>query len=111
MQKNVLVAEEEKRQNIQIADLELNDRTKEVKRGGKLILLSPKEYKLLYYLMDNSGQVMSRENLLNKIWSYSPEIESRVVDVYIGYLRKKIDSQFKKKLIQSVRGFGYTIKQ
>lgn len=103
-------AKGEDRQKLQVGDLILDDRTKEVKRSSKLIRLTPKEYELLYYLMTNSGQVMSREMLLNKVWLYSPDIESRVVDVYVGYLRKKIDSPFKKKLIHSVRGFGYTIK-
>lgn len=95
---------------LQVADLELNDDTKEVKRGGKLISLTPKEFELLHYLMANSGRVLSRESILNKIWLYSPEIESRVVDVYIGYLRRKIDYRQKKKLIHSIRGFGYSIK-
>jgi DNA-binding response OmpR family regulator len=93
-----------------VADLELDNGTKEVKRNDQPISLTPKEFELLYYLMVNTGQVMSREVLLNKIWLYSPDIESRVVDVYIGYLRKKIDSLSKKKLIHSIRGFGYTIK-
>jgi DNA-binding response OmpR family regulator len=55
--------------------------------------------------------VLSREAILDHIWLYSPEIESRVVDVYIGYLRKKVDSEYEKKLIKSVRGFGYTIRE
>ena len=60
----------------------------EVKRGEKLIELSPKEFKLLEYLMKNTGQVLTREMILNRIWLYSPDIETRVVDVYMGYLRK-----------------------
>lgn len=93
-----------------VADLELNNASKEVKRAGKLISLTPKEFELLLYLMSNTGRVMSREMILNKVWLYSPEIESRAVDVYIGYLRRKIDAGHKKKLIKSIRGFGYTIK-
>jgi DNA-binding response OmpR family regulator len=61
--------------------------------------------------MQNKGVVLTREMILNRVWSYSLEVESRVVDVYMGYLRKKIDSGFKKKLIHSIRGFGYTIKE
>jgi DNA-binding response OmpR family regulator len=61
--------------------------------------------------MSNQGIVLSREMILNRVWSYSLEVESRVVDVYMGYLRKKIDKGFSKKLINSVRGFGYTIKE
>lgn len=96
---------------LQIADLEVDTKKVEVKRGEKIIILTPHEFKLLEYLMNNIGIVLSREMILNRIWSYSLDIESRVVDVYMGYLRKKIDSGFKKKLIHSIRGFGYTIKE
>jgi DNA-binding response OmpR family regulator len=95
---------------LKVADLTLDTKTFEVKRNGKIIDLSPKEFKLLEYLMKNVGQVLTREMILNRIWLYSPDIETRVVDVYMGYLRKKIDSDNEKKLIQSIRGFGYTIK-
>lgn len=95
---------------LKVADLTLDTKTLEVKRNGKLLDLSPKEFKLLEYLMKNVGQVLTREMILNRIWLYSPDIETRVVDVYMGYLRKKIDSESEKKLIQSIRGFGYTIK-
>ncbi len=60
--------------------------------------------------MINQGVVLSRETILDHIWLYSPDIESRVVDVYIGYLRKKIDNGARQPLIKSVRGFGYTIR-
>ncbi len=96
---------------IVIADLELDTKKIEVRRGGKVINLTPHEFKLLEYLMVNKGDVLNREQILNRIWSYSLDVESRVVDVYMGYLRKKIDSGFKQKLIHSVRGFGYTIKE
>ncbi len=101
---------EDKNSKIKIGDLELDKKKIEVKRGGKIISLTPREFRLLEYLMNNKGAVLSREMILNRIWSYSLEIESRVVDVYVGYLRKKIDGGSKKKLIHSVRGFGYTIK-
>ncbi len=96
---------------LQIADLVLNSDTFEVKRNKKLIPLTQKEFELLHYLMINKGRVLTREMILNKVWLYSPDIESRVVDVYVGYLRKKIDSGQKKKLIHSMRGFGYTVKE
>ncbi len=96
---------------IQVADLKLNTRTIELNRGDRQIKLTPQEYKLLEYLMRNSGRVLTREAILNRIWPYSPDVETRVVDVYIGYLRKKIDSNASKKLIHSVRGFGYTIRE
>ncbi|MDO8658775.1 MAG: response regulator transcription factor [Candidatus Levybacteria bacterium] len=96
---------------LKIADLELDNKRLEVKRGKKLIQLTPTEFKLLQYLMNNKEHILTREMILNRIWFYQEDIETRVVDVYMGYLRKKIDLGFKKKLIRSVRGFGYTIKE
>jgi DNA-binding response OmpR family regulator len=96
---------------LKVRDLILDIKTKKVKRAEKIINLTPKEYELLLVLLNNSGKVLSRKDLLNKVWLYSTEIESRVVDVYIGYLRKKIDFKGKKKLIHSIRGFGYSIKK
>jgi DNA-binding response OmpR family regulator len=94
-----------------VADLELNTDTHEVKRDGKKIILSPTEFKLLDYLMENKGKVLSREMILSKIWMSSPDIETRAVDVYVGYLRKKVDSASSRKLIHSIRGFGYVLKE
>lgn len=94
-----------------VGNLELNQETHEVKRDEKLIELSPTEFKLLEYLMVNTGKVVTREMILNKIWAASPDIETRSVDIYIGYLRKKIDKDYQNKLIQSIRGFGYILKE
>ena len=96
---------------LKIGDLTMNKESLEVMRGNKRIFLTPQEYKLLEVLIANKNKVLSRETLLNKIWPNSFEIESRVVDVYISYLRKKIDKGFKKKLIYSSRGFGYSLKE
>jgi len=96
---------------LEVGNLTLDTSRYEVKRDEKLISLTAKEFKLLEYLIINKGAVLSREAILDHIWLYSPEIESRVVDVYIGYLRKKIDDGFDHKLIKSVRGFGYTIRE
>ncbi len=93
-----------------VADLVLDPRSFEVKRGETTIALTPQEFKLLHYLMINKGHVLTRDMILNRIWPNSPDVETRVVDVYVGYLRKKIDAEFKKKLIHSVRGFGYTVR-
>lgn len=93
-----------------IGDLELNHDTHEVKRQGKNIELTATEFKLLDFLLSNPGKVLTRDMILSKIWLMSPDIESRSVDVYIGYLRKKIDSGFEQKLIHSIRGFGYILK-
>jgi two-component system, OmpR family, response regulator MprA len=97
--------------SLKVGDLELDTQTLEVKRDGELIQLTPQEFKLLQYLMSNSGRILTREMILNRVWLYSPDIETRVVDVYMGYLRKKIDNDNEKKLIHSVRGFGYMIKE
>jgi DNA-binding response OmpR family regulator len=94
-----------------VGDLEMDTVSHTVKRGDKEISLTPQEYKLLHYMMMNKGRVLTRDMILNRIWLFSPDIETRVVDVYVGYVRKKIDSGFSKKLIQSVRGFGYVIKE
>jgi DNA-binding response OmpR family regulator len=96
---------------LKIDDLILDTKAIEVKRAGKLIALTPQEFKLLEYLLRNKNIVLSREMILNKVWSYASEVETRVVDVYMGYLRKKIDADATKKLIHSVRGFGYTLKE
>ncbi|HAP37603.1 hypothetical protein A2574_01205 [Candidatus Shapirobacteria bacterium RIFOXYD1_FULL_38_32] len=96
---------------LKVADLKLDNSKMIVERGGKQISLTKTEFDLLHFLMKNSGRVMTRETILNKIWLYSPDIESRVVDVYVGYLRKKIDKGRNNKLIQSIRGFGYTIRE
>ncbi len=94
-----------------VDNLELNNKTLEVKRDTKLIQLTAQEFKLLQYLMSNKNRVLTRDMILNRVWLYSPDVETRVVDVYVGYLRKKIDNGYKKKLIQCIRGFGYMIKE
>jgi len=96
---------------LRIGDLELNTQTVEVKRGGKNISLSQHEFKLLQYLLSNKERVLTREMILNRVWEYSLDVDTRVVDVYIGYLRKKIDHGFNNQLIHSVRGFGYVIRE
>ncbi len=95
---------------LEIDDLRLNTQSLEVFRNDKKIDLTAKEIRLLEYLMTNKGVVLSRERILNHIWAYSPDVETRVVDVYIGYLRNKIDKGHSRPLIESVRGFGYVIK-
>lgn len=98
-------------EKILVGELQLDPKSFEVQRNGEVIALTPQEYKLLHYLMLNKGQVLTRDMILNRIWPNSPDVETRVVDVYVGYLRKKIDNGHTKKFIHSVRGFGYTIKE
>ena len=94
-----------------VGDLELDTKTLEVHRGEKEIQLTPQELKLLQYMIQNKGRILTRDMILNRLWLSSVDIETRIVDVYIGYLRKKIDRGFENKLIHSVRGFGNMIKE
>lgn len=96
---------------LKVADLELDSNTLRVHRNGIQIQLTPQEFKLLQYLMSNKGRILTREMILSRIWMYSTDVETRVVDVYMGYLRKKIDADNEKKLLHSIRGFGYVIKE
>lgn len=95
---------------IQIADLVINPISRTVTRGGKKIYLSPKEYDLLYYLAVNQGRVVSRMEIGENVWGINFDTGTNYIDVYINYLRKKIDSGFEKKLIHTVRGVGYVLK-
>ena len=79
-------------------------------RGGEEIRLSAKEYGLLHYMMQNAGVVLSREKLEQHVWDYDYSGGSNVIDVYIRYLRRKIDEGREKKLIHTVRGSGYVLK-
>ncbi len=96
---------------LQCADLKMNLTTKQVTRGGKEIILSAKEYALLEYLMHNQGIIISRDQIENHIWNYEYEGGTNVVDVYISYLRKKIDGGQNVKLIHTIRGRGYLLKE
>ena len=95
---------------ITIDDLSIDTASMHVERAGKSIPLSAKEYELLRYLAMNKGVVLSRGKIEDHIWNYDYEGGTNVVDVYIRYLRKKIDDGFDKKLIHTVRGAGYVIK-
>lgn len=94
-----------------VADLVLDCSTQKVTRGGKEIVLSAKEYALLEYMMHNAGVILSREKIENHIWNFDYEGGTNVVDVYISYLRKKIDEGQEKKLIHTVRGRGYVLQE
>lgn len=96
---------------LRIADLTLDTASRTVKRGDSEISLSAKEYKLLEYLMRNRGIVLSREKIENHIWNFEYEGGTNVVDVYISYLRKKIDGSRSDKLIHTIRGSGYVVKE
>lgn len=90
---------------LQHKDLELDKKSKIVKKNENEIALTPTEFRLLEYLMTNRNIVLSRDKILNEIWETNQDITDRIVDVYIGYLREKIDPE--GSLIQTVQGFGY----
>jgi len=94
-----------------VADLTLNPLNYEVRRGDKEIRLSNKEFSLLEYLMRHPKQISTKDQIIGHVWNYDADILPNTVEVYIGYLRNKIDRPFSKKpaLIHTVRGFGYKI--
>ncbi|PBQ34144.1 DNA-binding response regulator [Sphingobacteriaceae bacterium] len=94
-----------------LADLKVNDYAKKVERNGVPISLTATEYRLLLVLLKNKGRVLSRLDLLENVWDMSFNMGTNVVDVYINYLRKKIDADRDKKLIHTVIGMGYVIKE
>jgi DNA-binding response OmpR family regulator len=88
-------------------DLELDLDKKAARRGGSVINLTAKEFSLLEYFMRNPGRVLSRNDIAEKVWDVSFDFSTNVVDVYVNFLRKKIDKGFDKKLIRTKVGFGY----
>ena len=101
----------EKSDVLTVGDLSVELSTKRVMRGGKEILLSAKEFGLLETLIRHKGQVLSRAQLENQVWDFGFEGSSNIVDVYIRYLRRKVDDPFEKKLIHTIRGAGYVLKE
>jgi len=96
---------------LRVADLELDQLTRTVKRGGISIALQPREYRLLEYLMSNAGRVVTRTMLLEQVWDYHFDPQTNVIDVHISRLRGKIDKGFDQPLLQTVRGAGYMIRE
>lgn len=94
-----------------VADLSVDELTREVIRDGQTIDLTPREFDLLVFLMRNTRQVLGRDQILQAVWGYDYYGDTNVVDVYIRYIRKKIDSGFSTPLIHTVRGVGYTLKE
>ncbi len=94
---------------LQVGDLTLDLMRHEVQRAGRIIDLTPKEFALLEYLMHNAGHALSRTQIIDHVWRYDLETLSNVVDMYIHYLRDKIDRGFSHPLIKTVRGVGYKL--
>ena len=95
---------------LQIADLTLDPAVRTVTRGGEAISLTNREFALLEYLMRNTGRVLTRTMIAEHVWDYSFDSGTNVIDVYVNYLRKKIDAGRERKLIHTVRGVGYVLK-
>lgn len=100
-----------KTNQLTVADLVMDLSSRRVTRAGQEIALSSREFALLEYLLRNKGAILSRGQLENHVWDYGLEGGSNIVDVYIRFLRKKIDEPFGSRLIQTVRGLGYTIRE
>jgi len=94
---------------LKVGDLELNPDTKEVRRAGKNIDLTAKQFELLKFLMINKGKIVSENMIAQNLWEMDEEINSNVINVYISHLRKKIDKDYDKKLIKTFRGMGFKI--
>jgi len=92
-------------------DLSLHRRTKEVKRGKRSIELTATEYDLMEYLISHPRQVLTREQILEKVWGYDFNGDSNIIEVYVRYLRLKLESNKEKRIIQTVRGVGYVLKE
>jgi DNA-binding response OmpR family regulator len=95
---------------LSIDDLKLDTVTREVKRGDKSIELTSKEYSILEYFLKNKNRVLTKSQIAEHVWNYDFEYNSNIVEVYIRYLRRKIDEDFKNKLIHTIRGGGYVLR-
>ena len=95
---------------LRVADLELDLLTRSVKRGDKAIELLPREFQLLEYLMRNAGHVVTRTMLLENVWDYHFDPQTNVIDVHVSRLRQKIDRNFDRPLLHTVRGAGYCLR-
>jgi two-component system OmpR family response regulator len=92
-----------------VGDLHMDPLTRKVTRGDRPIALQPREFKLLEYLMRHAGQVVTRTMLLENVWDYHFDPQTNVVDVHISKLRQKIDAEFERPLLRTVRNAGYTV--
>jgi two-component system, OmpR family, response regulator len=96
---------------IKVGDLSLDTISYEVKRSGQKIELSAKEFALLEYMMRNTGRVLSKDNIISHVWDFDSDVLPNTVEVYIGYLRTKVDKPFGRPLLHTNRGFGYSLAE
>ncbi len=95
---------------LRLDDLSLDPATRTVTRGGRRVELTTREYALLEYLVRNAGRVLTRPMIAEHVWGLDFDSESNVIDVYVGYLRRKIDASGERRLLHTVRGAGYVLK-
>lgn len=110
LRRNDLLSNKSEREIIQVGDLCLNLRTKQVKRGEREIELTAREFSLLEYLMRHSGEVISKMDLAENVWHLNFDPGTNVVEVYINYLRRKVDKDFEHKMIHTRPGLGYVLQ-
>ena len=103
--------QEEETDVLQFGDLKLNTSTREVYRGDRAIELTAKEFELLRYLLNHPRQVLTRDQILERVWGYDFMGDSNIIEVYIRYLRLKLEDQGESRLIQTVRGVGYVLRE
>jgi DNA-binding response OmpR family regulator len=103
--------QEEDPDELQFSDLTLNQRTREIYRGDRAIELTAKEFDLLVYLMRHPRQVLTRDRILEEVWGYDFMGDSNIIEVYIRYLRLKLEENNEKRMIQTVRGVGYVMRE
>ncbi|KAA6453847.1 response regulator transcription factor [Bacillus atrophaeus] len=96
---------------LSLGDLQVNEKTREVKRADQEVELTPREFDLLVFLLKHPQQVLTREQILASVWGFDYLGDTNVVDVYIRYIRKKMDYPYEKQLIHTIRGVGYAIKE
>ena len=97
--------------SLRVADLEMDLLARTVKRAGRALALQPREFRLLEYLMRHAGQVVTRTMLLEKVWDYHFDPQTNVIDVHVSRLRSKVDKDFDRPLIHTVRGTGYVLRE
>jgi DNA-binding response OmpR family regulator len=96
---------------LRVADLAVNTDTREVRRGERSVELTTREYELLEFMARNARRVLPRDLILARVWEHTPDVDTNVVDVYIGYLRRKVDAPGEPRLIQTVRGAGFALRE
>lgn len=108
---NSLNVDAEEKKILSFRDITLNQGLCEIKKGSKLIELTKKEYQLLEFLVKNKGNVLTRDHILNSVWGYEYVGDTNVVDVYVSYLRSKLEDSVGDKYITTIRGVGYVMKE